>query len=115
MWLASLISLTGDWFNTIASMMIVNRYTETDLAISWILIARTLPRFLLGPLAGVFADRFNRKTIMVVSDLMRAGIVLSFLFVDRPERVFLANRIDGAFITPTDIKQILRLIKGRGV
>jgi 2-oxoglutarate ferredoxin oxidoreductase subunit alpha len=35
--------------------------------------------------------------------------------VARPERVFLANRIDGAFITPTDIKQILRLIKGRGV
>jgi 2-oxoglutarate ferredoxin oxidoreductase subunit alpha len=33
----------------------------------------------------------------------------------RPERVFLANRIDGVFITPTDIKNILRLIKGRGV
>ena len=35
--------------------------------------------------------------------------------VDQPERVFLANRIDGAFITPTDIKSILRLIKGKGV
>jgi 2-oxoglutarate/2-oxoacid ferredoxin oxidoreductase subunit alpha len=35
--------------------------------------------------------------------------------VAHPERVFLANRIDGAFITPTDIKQILRLIKGKGV
>ena len=35
--------------------------------------------------------------------------------VKRPERVFLANRIDGGFITPTDIKNILRLIKGKGV
>jgi len=35
--------------------------------------------------------------------------------VDHPERVFLANRIDGAFITPMDIKSILRLIKGKGV
>jgi len=35
--------------------------------------------------------------------------------VRHPERVFLANRIDGVFISPTDIKQILRLIKGRGV
>jgi len=35
--------------------------------------------------------------------------------VEHPERVFLANRIDGAFITPTDIKNILRLIKGKGV
>ena len=66
LWLASLVSLLGDWFNTIASVMIVNRYTETDLAISWILIARTLPRFLIGPFAGVLADRVNRKVIMIV-------------------------------------------------
>jgi 2-oxoglutarate ferredoxin oxidoreductase subunit alpha len=35
--------------------------------------------------------------------------------VDRPEKVFLANRIDGVFITPTDIRSILRLIQGKGV
>jgi len=35
--------------------------------------------------------------------------------VRHPERVLLANRIDGGFITPTDIKNILRLIQGRGV
>jgi 2-oxoglutarate ferredoxin oxidoreductase subunit alpha len=35
--------------------------------------------------------------------------------VRHPERVFLANRIDGGFITPTDIKNILRLIRGKGV
>ena len=68
LWLASLVSLLGDWFNTIASVMIVNRYTETDLAISWILIARTLPRFLLVPFSGALADRINRKLIMVVTD-----------------------------------------------
>ena len=35
--------------------------------------------------------------------------------VDQPEKVFLANRIDGVFITPTDIRNILRLIQGKGV
>ena len=35
--------------------------------------------------------------------------------VRHPERVFLANRIDGAFIAPTDIRNILRLIEGKGV
>lgn len=35
--------------------------------------------------------------------------------VDEPERVFLANRIDGELITPTDIKTLLRIIQGRGV
>jgi 2-oxoglutarate ferredoxin oxidoreductase subunit alpha len=34
--------------------------------------------------------------------------------VDNPERVFLVNRIDGVFITPTDIRNILRYIQGRG-
>jgi 2-oxoglutarate ferredoxin oxidoreductase subunit alpha len=35
--------------------------------------------------------------------------------VDKPENVFLANRIDGELITPTDIKRLLRVIQGRGV
>ena len=35
--------------------------------------------------------------------------------VDRPEKVFLANRIDGVFIAPTDIRDILRIIQGKGV
>jgi len=34
--------------------------------------------------------------------------------VNDPERVFLANRVDGVFITPTDIRNILRFIQGRG-
>jgi 2-oxoglutarate ferredoxin oxidoreductase subunit alpha len=35
--------------------------------------------------------------------------------VDKPERVFLANRVDGVLITPVDIRNILRLIQGKGV
>jgi 2-oxoglutarate ferredoxin oxidoreductase subunit alpha len=35
--------------------------------------------------------------------------------VDRPDRVFLANRIDGELINPTDIRKIIRLIQGKGV
>ena len=37
------------------------------------------------------------------------------LAVDQPEKVFLANRIDGVFIDPSDIFNILRLIQGKGV
>lgn len=89
LWFATVISLVGDWFNTIASLIIVNRYTDSGLAVSWILIARTIPFLFMGPIAGVIVDRFNRKHIMVVADILRAAIVLSFLFVDRPERVWL--------------------------
>ena len=83
MWLASVVSLAGDWFNTIASVIIVSRYASSGLAIGGLFLARTLPQFLAGPIAGVVADRFNRKSIMVLSDILRAAIVLGFLFIDR--------------------------------
>jgi MFS family permease len=118
LWLASVVSLLGDWFNTIASVMIVNRYTDTDLAISWILIAKTLPRFFLGPLAGVLADRVNRKWVMFTSDVLRAGIVLSFLLVDRPERVWLiyaltvAQFVVASFFEPASSAILPGLVEG---
>src|SRR5512133_758027 len=89
LWLAQVISLTGDWFNTIASVIIVNRYAASGLAIGGLFIARALPPFLLGPVAGVVADRFDRRKVMILSDVLRAAIVLGFLLVDRPGRLWL--------------------------
>jgi MFS family permease len=89
LWLAQVISLTGDWFNTIASVIIVNRYSPSGLAVGGLFIARALPPFLLSPVAGVIADRFDRRQVLILSDVLRAGIVLGFLLVDRPERLWL--------------------------
>ena len=89
LWLAQVISLTGDWFNTIASVIIVNRYAASGLAVGGLFIARALPPFLLGPVAGVVADRFDRRKILIVSDVLRAAIVLCFLLVDRQDRLWL--------------------------
>lgn len=119
LWLASVISLTGDWFNTIASIVIVQRYTDSGLAIGWILIARTLPRFFLGPAAGVAADRFDRKKVMVVSDVLRAAIVLGFLLVDRPERVWLIYALTtlqfivASFFDPASSAILPGLVEGK--
>ena len=57
----------------------------------------------------------NAKYVVVVE--MNMGQILQEVrrAVDRPEKVFLANRIDGVFITPTDIRNVLRLIQGKGV
>jgi len=89
LWLASVVSLIGDWFNTIATLIIINRFTDSGLAVSWVLIAKTLPFLVMGPIAGVVVDRFNRKYVMIASDILRAGIVLCFLLVDRPERLWM--------------------------
>ncbi|HSJ89835.1 MAG TPA: MFS transporter [Anaerolineales bacterium] len=89
LWLAQVISLAGDWFNTIALVIIVNRYSASGLAVGSLFLARALPPFLLSPIAGVIADRFDRRKVLVLSDVLRAGIVLGFLLVDRLERLWL--------------------------
>jgi len=57
----------------------------------------------------------NAASVIVVE--MNMGQVMELVknAVERPERVFLANRIDGVLITPTDIRNILRVIDGKGV
>jgi MFS family permease len=105
-WLAEVISLFGDWFNTIATVMIVNRYAPSGLAVSGLFLARSLPPFFAGPIAGVVADRFNRKTVLIASDLLRALIVLGFLLVNSAERLWLvyvlsmAQFVVSAFFEP---------------
>ena len=110
--------MMGDWFNTIASVIIVNRYTDTGLAVGALFLARALPPFLMGPFAGVWADRFNRKTILIATDLLRAFIVLGFLLVDRPERIWLiyvltiAQFVVSAFFEPARAAILPTLVQG---
>lgn len=89
LWLGSLVSNLGDWFNLIASAALVSRLTTTGTAISYLFLARFLPLFLFSPLAGVLADRYRRRTIMIVTDLLRALIVLCFLLIRDPAHVWL--------------------------
>jgi MFS family permease len=90
LWFGQVVSQLGDWFDTIALFTLVLRLTGSGGgAVGLILVARFLPSVVLGPLSGVLADRFNRRHIMIVSDAARAFVVLGFLFVRRPEQVWL--------------------------
>ncbi|MFL6333201.1 MAG: MFS transporter [Pyrinomonadaceae bacterium] len=89
LWLGQVVSQLGDWFDTIALFTLVLRLTGSGRAVGLVLVARFLPSVVLGPLSGVLADRFNRRHIMIASDVMRALVVLGFLFVRRPEQVWL--------------------------
>ena len=89
LWFGSLVSQLGDWFNLIASAALVADLTDTGTAISYLFLARFLPLFLFSPLAGVLADRYDRRHVMVVSDLLRAATVLCFLFVREPGQLWL--------------------------
>jgi Na+/melibiose symporter-like transporter len=89
LWLSQVVSLTGDWFTLIASATLVANLSGSGLAIGGLFLARLLPPFVLGPLAGVIADRFDRLKILIATDLLRAVVVLNFLFVHSAEDVWL--------------------------
>ena len=88
-WLGQVVSQMGDWFDTIALYTIILNLTGSGRAIGLLLVARFVPSFLVGSLSGVVADRFNRRSIMIISDLLRAVVVLGFLFVRRADQLWL--------------------------
>jgi 2-oxoglutarate ferredoxin oxidoreductase subunit alpha len=65
---------------------------------------------------GLIEEKCHKARHIVVVEMNMGQITRAVKrAVHDPERVVLANRIDGVFITPTDIKNILRLVQGQGV
>ena len=67
------ISNLGDFVYSTTLFIWVFTLTHSAAAVSGVLAAQYVPVFLLGPLAGVLVDRWNRRQTMLVSDLIRAG------------------------------------------
>jgi len=87
LWAGNTISLLGDWFNTIALYTLVSELTGSPLAMGAVFITKMLPWAVVAPIAGVLVDRYNRRRLMIVSDLLRAVVVLGFLVIDTVEEV----------------------------
>jgi MFS family permease len=90
LWVAQAISQLGDWFNTIVLSALIAKYTDgSGLAIGGLLLARFLPPLIVSPIAGVLLDRFDRRRMLIFSDIARVFIVLGFLFADSPDMIWL--------------------------
>ena len=89
LWGGNIVSLFGDWFNTIAIYRLIEELTGSPLALGAVFITKMLPLALASPIAGLIVDRFDRRRVMIVSDLVRAVIVLGFLFVDHAGEVWM--------------------------
>ncbi|HKR00415.1 MAG TPA: MFS transporter [Pyrinomonadaceae bacterium] len=120
LWLGQVVSQLGDWFDTIALYTLLHNLTENSgRAIGLMLVARFLPSFVVGPLSGVLIDRFSRRTLMIVSDLMRALVVLGFLFVRRPDQIWLVYALTilqlafSTFFEPAKTAVIPSIVSGR--
>ena len=78
LWLGTLVSFLGDWFNLIALYTLTLQLSPGggELALGVVIIIKTLPLALASPLAGVLVDRVNRRRAMIGADLLRAVVVL---------------------------------------
>jgi dTMP kinase len=86
LWNAMSFSSFGDWLGLLATTALAQQlaggdYTTANFAIAGVFIARLLPSVILGPIAGVIADRFDRKKVMVIGDILRAGLFISIPIV----------------------------------
>ncbi len=91
LWLGQLISYIGDWFNTVALLGLLIELTGSPASASLIIVAQILPSAIAGLfISGIVADRYDRKKVMIIADIARGIIALSFLVVRSPELVWIA-------------------------
>ncbi len=76
LWAGQLISIFGDRVNTVALAAIIYTATDSVTATAMAFVVATLPSLFLSPFAGTFVDRWDRKEVLVVSDILRAALVL---------------------------------------
>jgi MFS family permease len=117
LWLATLVSYAGDWFNLLASAALVANLTDSGLAVSVMFLARFLPLFFFTPLAGVLADRFDRKRLLIFADLLRAVTVASLILVQITQQLWLLYLLTvvqfalSALFAPTHSAVLPNLVK----
>ena len=91
LWTGQVISELGNWFNFIAALGIVRVVANAaPEATTLVLLCRMIPFTLFAPLAGAFVDRWSRRKVMIATDLLRVVVALGFLFVRRPQDLWIA-------------------------
>ncbi len=76
LWVGQIISLFGDRVNQIALGAFVYEVTDSAFALALTFLVATLPNLVFSPIAGTFVDRWDKKQVLVVSDILRAALVL---------------------------------------
>lgn len=95
LFVALALSSLGDWLGLLATTALATQLVRSSsgqlYAIGGVLIVRLLPALLLGPLAGAFADRFDRRWTMITSDLLRFALFASIPIVGRLDYLIVAT------------------------
>ncbi|HET7520312.1 MAG TPA: MFS transporter [Candidatus Limnocylindria bacterium] len=81
LWTGQLVSTIGDALTSLAAGIIVYRETNSVLNVGIMLMVSAIPTLVFGLVAGVFVDRYDRKTIMIVTVVLQAALVAAIPFL----------------------------------
>ena len=87
LWLAQLVSGTGDWFYSVAIYDLLLKLTGSAETVALAAVLQILPMFVAGPTAGAVNDRVSRRRVMLITDLVRSAVVLGMLTVGTREEI----------------------------
>jgi hypothetical protein len=105
LWAGGLISETGDWFLLVGLPVWVLQLTGSSLVTATVFLVGLLPGLVVGPLAGVLVDRWDRRRTLVAVSLAQAAFLLPLLAVDGRDRlwiVYLVMAVEAALAQLND-------------
>ncbi|MCH8556579.1 MAG: MFS transporter [Balneolia bacterium] len=88
-WFSQMVSNLGDWFGVLAVYALIIDFSGSELLLGLIIVIKMMSFAVFSPFAGYIADRFDRRTLMIICDFGRGFAVLSFLLVRTPEMLWL--------------------------
>lgn len=108
LWFAGLISLSGNWMLQIAVPVVIYQLTGSALAVGGMLLATIVPGILFGSVAGVFVDRWERRRVLMITNLLLALSILPLLLVVSADMLWLVYVVSfvqstlNQFFTPAE-------------
>jgi MFS family permease len=121
LWLGQLISEAGDGLTNLTLLLLVNALTGSTAALAGMAIVLAVPPLTIGLVAGTYVDRIDRRRIMIVSDAVRAVVVLGFIFVGSADTLWLLYLLAfvqatvGTFFTPARSAILPRIVPRHGL
>jgi MFS family permease len=116
LWVAGLISMTGDWLLTIALPIYVFKLTGSPAATSAVVAASVAAALLFGVIAGVYVDRWDRRRTLVIANLLQVAAIAPLLLVDSASRVWIVLIVAfvesglSQFVAPAEHALLPRLV-----
>ena len=116
LWFGGLISFTGDWITLIALPVYIYTLTGSVLATGAMWMSSMIPPVLLGSVAGVYVDRWDRRVTMIIANFLSAPLMLILVVVQRPDQIWiiyvatLLKSTVGSFMGPAENALLPRLV-----